>query len=543
MITLYRRMVLSRLLKFLRDTNMLSGDAILKGDQSITLYSTDKECTLVKDTIADFHRLCKDVNLNNPLDLPNNGKFIGVIRSDITCNSDVKDSLYDIDETLTGTMTFGFVDKDRTFLIPGIFVYSENIPYLMIAKPSFTVGNYFDIISNKKVDDLVELIPIKDDFIEKVFNYGKENLNETDHQMIKIIMDISQGRYVVKEALPDISNNIGKIGYNSNIVGLLPKFVMTPLVKLKNGNITEIAVQEGYNFKSVSYLDFCNSKGSMHAVVLQDPNFKNFVDLTLDPDFYRVSGKSYYVDDTEWVENENGGFSTKYKVVSESESFSENVIKGIIITKKDKLTPSQEAKIIDATKRSVNAIKESSINLLKNMLRNSKDSRMEKLFTKEVLDEHQKVMNKFKFEKESFLAFSVISSFTVGAYNRLRIRLEEASKDSKLDIGAILPELKGKNKLYSALAIGAIALLIAYCRLPKTKKTEDGLAKLYDYYLKEQEEANKEKDQAKNAGNLKDIPRIQKRLDYVNFMMDRINREIEKRRDGNEKVRPSRKRV
>ena len=543
MITLYRRMVLSRLFKFLQDTNMLSGDAIIKDGQSITLYSTNKDCTLVKDTIAEFHRLCKDVNLNNPLDLSDDGKFIGVIRSDINYESDAKDTLYDIDEILTGTMTFGFVDKDQSFLIPGIFVYSENVPYLMIVKPSFTVGNYFDIISNRKVDDLIKLIPIKDDFIEEIFKYGKETLNDTDHRMIKIIMDISQGKHVLKDALPDIAYNISKLGYNPEIVKLLDKFVMTPLVKLKDGNITEIAVQEGVNFRSVSYLDFCSSKGKMFAVVLQNPNFKKFHEFTSDPDFYKISGKSYYLDDTEWVENENGGYTTKYRVVSESESFKDNVVRGIIINQTEKLTPAEESKVLDATKRSVDVIKNSSLNLLKSMARRYKDSKMEKLFTKEVLDEHQRILNKFKFEKESFLAFTALSGITVGAYERLRKKLLQAFENPDLDFGAVLPELKGKKRLYATLPIVALALLIAYIRLPKTKKTEDGLTKLYDYYLEERNIANKEKDEAKKIGNLKIIPNIQKRLDYINFMMDRIMREVEKRRDGNEKVRPSRKRV
>ena len=541
MMTLYRRMVLSRLFKFLQDTNMLSGEAIMKDGQSVTLYSTNKDCTLVKDTIAEFHRLCKDVNLNNPLDLSDDGKFIGVIRSDINYESDVKDTIYDIDEILTGTMVFGFVDKDKSFLIPGIFVYSENIPYLMIAKPSFTVGNYFNIISNKNVDDLITLIPIKDDFIEEIFKYGKETLNDTDHRMIKIIMDISQGKYILKDALPDVTNNIGKIGYNIAIIGLLDKFVMTPLVKLKNGNITEIAVQEGVNFKSVSYLDFCNSKGKMHAVVLQNPNFKKFHEFTSDPDFYKISGKSYYVDDTEWVENDKGGYTTKYRVVSESEAFKDNVIRGIIVNRSDKLTPAEESKAIDASKRSVDVIKNTSMNLLKSMIRKYNDSKMEKLFTKEILDEHQKILNKFKFEKDSYITFTALSGVTIGAYDRLKRRLSEALKNPNLDFGAILPELKGKKRLYATLPIMALALLIAYVRLPKTKKTEDGLIKLYDYYLEEQNVANKEKEDAKKMGNLKAIPNIQKRLDYVNFMMDRIMREVEKRRDGNEKVRPSRK--
>ena len=543
MITLYRRMVLSRLFKFLQDTNMLSGDAIMKDGQSITLYSTDKDCTLVKDTIAEFHRLCKDVNLNNPLDLSDDGKFIGVIRSDLNYQSNSNDTIYDIDETLTGTMTFGFVDKDQSFLIPGIFVYSENIPYLMIVKPSFTVGNYFDITSNKKVDDLIKLIPIKDDFIEEIFKYGKETLNDTDYRMIKIIMDISQGKYVVKDALPDVTNNIGKIGYNTAIIGLLDKFVMTPLVKLKDGNITEIAVQEGVNFKSVSYLDFCNSKGKMFAVILQSPNFKKFHEFPSDPDFYKISGKSYYVDDTEWVENENGGYTTKYRVVSESESFKDNVVRGIIINQTETLTPAEESKAIDASKRSIDVIKNTSMNLLKSMIRKYNDSKMEKLFTKEILDEHQKILNKFKFEKDSYITFTALSGVTIGAYDRLKRRLSEALKNPNLDFGAILPELKGKKRLYATLPIMALALLIAYARLPNTKKTEDGLIKLYDYYLEEQSIANKEKEDAKKMGNLKAIPNIQKRLDYVNFMMDRIMREVEKRRDVNEKVRPSRKRI
>lgn len=543
MITLYRRMVLSRLFKFLQDTNMISGDAITKDGQSITLYSTDKDCTLVKDTIAEFHRLCKDVSLNNPLDLSDDGKFIGVVRSDINYDSDVSDNLYNLSETLTGTMTFGFIDKNRSFLIPGIFVYSENIPYLMIVKPSFTVGNYFSITNNCKIEDLIKLIPIKDDFIEEIFCYGKESLNDVDHQMIKIIMDISQGKYVLKEALPDIAINIEKLGYNPEIIKLLDKFVMTPLVKLKNGNITEIAIQEGVNFKSVSYLDFCSSKGKMFALVLQSPNFKSFYEFPLDPDFYKISGKSYYVDDTEWVEKENGGYTTKYRVIAESEAFKDNVIRGIIINRTDKLTPAEESKIIDTAKRGVDVIKKSSMNLLKAMIRKHNDSKMEKLFSKEILDEHQKILNKFKFEKDSFIAYTALSGVTIGAYNRLKTRLAEAFNNPKLDFGVLLPDLKGKKRLYVALPLAALALLIAYINLPKTKKTEDGLVKLYDYYMEERSIANKEITEAKRIGNLKGIPNVQKRLDYINFMMDRINREIERRRDGNEKVRPSRERV
>ena len=353
--------------------------------------------------------------------------------------------------------------------------------------------------------------------------------------MIKIIMDISQGKYVVKDALPDVTNNIGKLGYNPAVVGLLDKFVMTPLVKLKDGNITEIAVQEGVNFKSVSYLDFCSSKGKMFAVVLQSPDFKKFHEFPSDPDFYKISGKSYYVDDTEWVENDKGGYTTKYRVVSESEAFKENVIRGIIVNRSDKLTPAEESKAIETSKRSIDVIKNTS------MIRKYNDSKMEKLFTKEILDEHQKILNKFKFEKDSYITFTALSGVTIGAYDRLKRRLSEAFKNPNVDFGAILPELKGKKRLYATLPLMALALLIAYARLPKTKKTEDGLIKLYDYYLEEQSVANKEKEDAKKMGNLKAIPNIQKRLDYVNFMMDRIMREVEKRRDDNEKVRPSRK--
>lgn len=537
MITLYRRMVLSRLFKFLQDTNMLSGDAIMKDGQSITLYSTDKDCTLVKDTIAEFHRLCKDVNVNNPLDLSDDGKFIGVIRSDLNYVSDFNDTVYNIDDTLTGSMTFGFVDKGVSFLIPGIFVYSENIPYLMVVKPSFTVGNYFDTISNRNVEDLIKLIPIKDDFIEEIFKYGKENLNETDHKMIKIIMDISQGKYIVKDALPDVTNNIGKLGYNPAIIGLLEKFVMTPLVKLKDGNITEIAVQEGVNFKSVSYLDFCSSEGKMFAVVLQSPNFKKFHDFPLDPDFYKISGKNYYVDDTEWKENENGGYSVKYRVVSESKTFEENTIKGIIVNKHEKLTPSEESKLIDTANRGFEVIRSSTLNLVKSISRKMNDKKMEKLFTKEVLDEHQKIMNKINFTVNSTVIAGAINGVAVGAYDRLSKKLEAAYNDPKADFGKILPKISKKGNIIIGLCSLALASLIAYCKLPKTKKTQEGLVKLYDYYLNEQESANKAKEEAKKLGNLKEIPKINKRLDYVNFMMDRLNREIEKRRDINESTK------
>ena len=77
-----------------------------------------------------------------------------------------------------------------------------------------------------------------------------------------------------------------------------------------------------------------------------------------------------------------------------------------------------------------------------------------------------------------------------------------------------------------------IATLIAYLNMPKKQETEEGIQMIHDYYSKELNKAKELREKNLKAGNVKDAKELRSRIDFLNDMLDRINRELERREEG-----------
>lgn len=528
MISLYRRIVINRMN---RTINPLKDRALIVNDVTYSLFSNNKDDKkILADTIANFHKLCEHISAKDPMELENDAKFLGVIRSTYsTSSNELKDDNpeYFRYQQLTGIMTFAFQDdKERIFFVPSIILYKNDLPVIFVPKAGFKVGGMIDTDLVKK-DAFMEF-DIKEDFIQKIYNYAYNNLDDTDHTMGKIYLELSDANTTFREGNIDIKENISRLGYNSEIVGLLDKILYTPLVKLADGNISEIVVTNGMELKSVPFVEFKTSK--MLAVILTEPNKNLIVESIsdLNEDIYSIAGKNFYIDDAEWKQNENGGYSTHYRVVSEKEVFKENVIKGVIYGK-DYYAPIGEVKVLESLKNTFTNIKKESDRLIQKMKQHRESKNMYKLFAKEVCDKHNKLQRSLKVGNWSAIGGFLAYMVTEGMWDSF-----DMARDSvRQDIGVELPSNR-PNKTAATIitaATSALFALGAYLMLPKNKETDEGLEMIYEYYGDELTNAEKERKVARESGNLKEVKALTNKIAFLRDVNDRIKREIERRRE------------
>ena len=521
MTSLYRKVVISRLLRFISKNKLDMGGSVKYKDGDITLWSNNKDLTNMTEFIADFHKSCHKINAENYVELKNDGKFLGVIRSEVRTPSEI-DTVFSSFQKITGIVTFAFSNnEDKIFFVPGIFVYYNDVPHILVTKYSLSVGHYDN---NEDVcDDKLLVINAKEDFIEEIYKYAFNILDDTDYTMANVFLELSNGKYHEKPATPDIENKIERLGFNSQIVKLLDKFYYTPLVKLNDGHISDIVIQEGPELKVVNYTEFCTR--DHYAVILKDPKILiNIIDL--DEDIYSANGKNYYVDDTEWKKTEEGGYRIAYRVVAEKKVFSENNIGGVIVETVSHLTPKEENFVVDAVKKSVDFCTDKAKRLIAKMKQNKEDKRMYKIFAKEVLDGHVKMEQNLELIGWSSLG-GMIGKFGTMTYDTVR-KMADEDPDQVFNI----PGLDNNTKMGIEMGASIIATLIAYLNMPKKQETEEGIQMIHDYYSKELNKAKELREKNLKAGNVKDAKELRSRIDFLNDMLDRINRELERREEG-----------
>lgn len=521
MTSLYRKVVISRLLKFISKNKLDMGGSIKYKEGDITLWSNNKDLTNMEEFIADFHKSCHKINAENYVDLKNDGKFLGVIRSEARTPSDKLDTYFSSFQKITGIVTFAFANNEgKIFFVPGLFVYYNDVPHILVPKCSLAIGHYDN---DEESDDKLLVINVKEDFVEEIYKYAYNILDDTDYTMANVFLELSNGKYHEKPATPDIENKIERLGFNPQIVRLLDKFYYTPLVKITDGHISEIVIQEGPELKVVNYTEFCTK--DHYAVILKYPEI--LIDITdLDEDIYSANGKNYYVDDTEWKKTEEGGYRIAYRVVAEKKVFSENSIGGVIVETVNHLTPKEENFVVDAVKKSVDFCTDKAKRLIAKMKQNKEDRRMYKIFAREVLDGHVKMEQNLELIGWSSLG-GMIGKFGTMTYDTIK-KMADEDPEQVLH----LPGLDNNAKMGIEMGASILATLIAYLNMPKKQETEEGIQMIHDYYSKELNKAKELREKNLKAGNIKDAKELRSRIDFLNDMLDRINRELERREEG-----------
>ena len=529
MISLYRRIVINRMNKQLM--HLLKEKAYVVNDTTYSLFTNNKEeKKILAETISNFHKLCEHISGKDPMELENFAKFLGVIRSTYSVSTnEMKDESpeYFKYQQITGIMTFAFQDdKDRIFFVPAIILYKNDLPVIFVPKSSFKVGA--TIAFNLDEANSFMTFDIKDDFVQKIYNYAYDNLDEADYTMGKIYLELSDSNSTFRDGEISLKDDITRLGYNGEIIGLLGRILYTPLVKLQDGNISEIVVTNGVELKSVPFVEFKTSK--MLAVILREPNKNSSIEsiMDLDEDVYSISGKNYYIDDAEWKENENGGYSTQYRVVAEKESFKENVICGVVYGK-ELYAPLGENKILDSLKNTFSNIKKESDKLIQKMKKHRESKAMYKLFAREVCDKHNKLQRNLKIGNWSAVGGFLAYMATEGIWDSF-----DMARDSvRQDIGVELPSNRPDKMTAMIITAASSALfaLGAYFMLPKNKASDEGLDMIYEYYDTELTKALEDRKNAKNIGNLKEVKALTNKVEFLRDINDRIKREIERRRE------------
>lgn len=529
MISLYRRVVINRMNKqILR----LKDGPFVQNGVTYSLSSSNKDNKkILADTISNFHRLCEHISAKDPMELENFAKFLGVIRSTYSIStSEMKDSNpeYFRYQQITGILTFAFQDdKDRIFFVPAIMLYENDTPVIFVTKSSYKIGG--KINPDLLVENEFMTFNIKDDFVQKIYNYAYDYLDESDYIMGKIFLELSDSNSTFRDGTIDLKDNINQLGYNGEIINLLDSILYTPLVKLVDGNISEIVVTNGIELKSMPYIEFKTSKAL--ALILREPN-KNLVLESisdLDEDVYCVGGQNFYIDDAEWKQNENGGYSTHYRVVSEKEAFKENVIGGIIHGK-EYYTSIGENKVLDSLKNTFSSIKKESDKLIQKMKQHRESKKMYKLFAKEVCDKHNRLQRNMKIGNWSAVGGFLAYMATEGIWDSF-----DMARDSvRQDIGVELPSNRPDKMTAMIITAASSALfaLGAYLALPKNKETDEGLDMIYEYYDTELTKAIEDRQEAKKNGNLKDVKALTNKVQFLRDINDRIAREIERRKEA-----------
>ena len=520
--TLYRKILLARLHRILSKTKLFLGGSIPYQNSDIKL-STQNPSVHLDDFISSFHKLTEHTSAKDPLPLDSGGYFIGCIRSEYSDTA--KDDLMVVERKVTGLVTLAFRDEKGFFLVPGIFCYFNDIPRLLVIGNAARTGTFIDDTLNMEDILVVDVMGISP--LENIYNFAKSALTPQDRTMGDVLIKLSEGRYIEKEPADNTINAMRMMGMNPELVRLVDKFLYTPVLKLQSeGVISEVFVQDGVNMKLIPYVEFMAKDKPL--IVLKQSNLSPMI-TDLDSDTYSIAGKNFYIDDTEWVENDKGGITTKYRVVQEKEAFKESVSEGIIINTYDIISTYGEGALGKAKDYLVKKYQD----LTKTMKRNKNDRKMYKLFSKEIMDGHSKLLNSATAILSS-TGGAIAAGALLGGYGSLRDTLRNPPIDPEdgqplLEEPINLPAVSPTIQSFITLGFSVIAATITYLSLRKTQETKQGIETVKDYYMNEADIAEEERKEALDGGNVKKAKKLALRRSFCIGMLDRIKREEERR--------------
>ena len=498
MISIYRKITIERFICFLKKyTNIANGVRADLNGLNIALHSNNYTPELLKDTIATIHKNTAKVSPENPIDLGNGISFLGFGK--LSMQSNIEGDYHDFAQwkEVNGLVTLAYSKLGHILFVPALYVFSNDKPSILTWKPAFKVGNPLptDLIA----DDIL-VLDIMDNYVEKIGNYLFNNLDDTDKLLSSVLFDIKD-KYVLRENRVDIRTHIENLGYNSKITDVISKFLYTPVMNIENNRISDLMVTQNGVFSKVSYNDF--SIGDSKAVILCD-NIKKDHEITEVncPNYYDYGGHTYYVDDVEWQMNENGGYSSKYRVVAED--FNPDVVDGVLFHQY-----AQGEGFVDTV---VN-IKDKLVHYAKSII-----AKIKKYYEKEAMYD--------LFEREVFddivqaqIAKRVAISATLGALGGM-----SSSHD----------DLTNATNMASSAITNA---MVTYALSPKKADTVEGLIKLKNFYTKEVEILKEERQKYLNAGKTRKARKADDEYWFCVDLLNRINKEEQRRIANIEKLK------
>ena len=350
-ITLYRNVVINRLIWSLDDYGILDGKAVKHKNSEFRLWTTNPNNDDVKKFIENIHKFTAHTDEKEPIELKDGGLFLGLSKSDYVRPKDTVNPethvnpMFDHTEKITGIVTLGFQKNGTVFFVPTFGLYFNESPHLLVNDRFFKVGTQLESI-DKEDEENTLLVNLKDEFLNEICEFSYHRLSDIDKAMTKILLSVDTGnKNYVKNDI-SMSTKLAQLGIKSGLSYIVDKMLLSPVVKLDpNGDITDILVQKGTNMALVNFKDF--SKEKMFAVVLVSDRVKGDIHDILDTYVYDFAGRNFYVDDTEWVDNEKGGYDTKYRVVEEDKVYAESSVKGVIFSLKEKIAVSENNDIIE----------------------------------------------------------------------------------------------------------------------------------------------------------------------------------------------------
>lgn len=498
MISIYRKITVERFICFLKKyTNIANGVRADLNGLNVALHSNNFTPELLKDTIATIHKNTAKVSPENPIDLGNGISFLGFGK--LSIQSSIEGDYHDFAQwkEVNGLVTLAYSKLGHVLFVPAIYIFSNDKPSILTWKPSFKVGN--PLPDNLVADDIL-VLDIMDNYVEKIGNYLFNNIDDTDKLLSRVLFDIKD-KYVIREDRVDIRNQIESLGYNNKIVDVISKFLFTPIMNIENNRISDLMVTKNGVFSKVSFDEFNN--GEYQAVILAN-NIKKDHEITEVncPNYYDYGGHTYYVDDVEWQMNENGGYSSKYRVVAED--YNPDVVDGVLFHQY-----AQGEGFVDTV---VN-IKDKLVYYAKSII-----AKVKKYYEKEAMYS--------LFEREVF-------DDIVQAQIAKRLAISAT-------FGAISGMNNGDNSLSNASSMASSAItnaVITYAVSPKKADTVEGLIKLKDFYTKEIEILKEERQKYLNAGKTRKARKADDEYWFCVDLLDRINTEEQRRIANIEKLK------
>lgn len=497
-ITLYREIVVKRLLHFLnKTTNLAQGKTEVIDDRKICMWNEADDEALIKQAIAQFHKSVDKVTPEEPLEVTDFINFLGSSNLTATRASQHVDMNYMEYSTITGIQTLVFEKDNNTVYVPAIFLYVDAVPHILVPKSGFCVGS---MLQDTYTPQDVLYLPFTDDILPKIANFVFNNIEsekeehlpfDVDLKMIDILLRLKSENIAKREPSLDVTEVIKRLGYNPSVVDLLPNFLMVPILKFDEHGISDILVTNQGVYNSITWDEYIESNIASAVVLVNEHSNEYTLTINNDPFLYNFSGKNYYLDDTGYEKNSNGGYKRTYRVYAEE--FSPISVHYGIQYEMVHKDPAGEAVMVDAVKK----IKKIASDLSAEIKKNKNKKEMYKLFESEVYDLQVQIKNTFK------MIYLAREGKKLGQFM------------SKSDTGALVGAATGS--------------IVAYSMLPKEKRTDEGLAKITDFYNRELESVMTRYNDAKSKKHFWKLPFINMEKGAIEKILKRIDKETKRR--------------
>ena len=510
-ISLYRRITIERLYNIMLRHNLLDGGGIPYENSFIQMWTNSTKVigkendAEIKEFIEEFHKQTHDVSAEEPIELLNGGSFLGAVRSEYISDGDYKlyfENDLGIRRTVTGLVNLAYkTPTNKIFYVPAVMLYHNDSPRLFVHAKAFTLAKPISVEHSaylpegNKTTEGILIVDIKEDPLNKIYDFAIANMSDDDYTLANVYFTLDQGEYYLKkDRLESLKNDLVKLSFTNNNLTLLNEFFYLPLVKIENNSITEVVIHYGSVIKTVPLNEFLSKR--LTAVILAAERTGTIRDL--DPEIYDFTGRSFYVDDTDWIENENGGYVTKIRVVAEKEQFAGTITKGIVKKSIPKV-PSKENAIPDSVTSAMKYF-DKKIEDLKSFITKYKDEkRTYEISSKEVLDISEQMIKRNMNETE-------------------------ARSSVYVDGGTPVSYMSGK--IYSLIA--------TIKKLPDKIQAKETLKKIEEFFKTKLKEVNDKKNEMLKMGNVKEAKEVSNTANTYKFLLNKLSKDSEKKEVKND---------